>query len=160
MKKIYGYIEDFVPNLLFLTIFLIMLLQIGMRTFTSRSFSWTVELSQYMNVWITFLGIGYLRKMNSHIKIEMFSDALDRWLPTSARVTLYMFKKILNVAFMVLLVYFGFELARRSWNFRSPAMQLRQYWLYVCVPIGALGYLFREVQDIYRVYKTYLGGRK
>jgi TRAP-type C4-dicarboxylate transport system permease small subunit len=137
-----------------------MLIQVFMRSIFGFSFSWSVEMSQYLNVWLTFIGIAYLRKTDSHIKIEMLSDVLDRKLSDTGRVALYIGKKLLNIFFMVLLIYLGYQLAKRSWNFRSPALQLRQTWLYMSVPIGALGYLFRELQDIYRVYKTHLEGRR
>lgn len=160
MKNIYSFIEDFLPNLIFIAISVIMLIQVFVRSILGVSFSWSIEMSQYLNVWLTFIGIAYLRKTDSHIKIEMLSDLLDKKLSVGPRVVLYITRKLLNIFFMFLLIYFGYQLAIRSWNFRSPAMQLRQTWLYICVPLGSMGYMFRELQDIYKVYKNYQGGNK
>lgn len=160
MKSIYSFIEDLLPNIIFVAISVIMLMQVFVRSIFGVSFSWSVEMSQYLNVWLTFIGIAYLRKTDSHIKIEMLSDVLDKKLSDTARISLFVGKKVLNIFFMVLLIYLGYQLAKRSWNFRSPALQWRQTWLYMCVPIGALGYLFRELQDIYQVYMKHLEGRR
>jgi len=136
-----------------------MLIQVFMRSIFGISFSWSVEISQYLNVWLTYIGIAYLRRTDSHTKIEMLADALDKKLPGPARLTLFVIKKLLNILFMILLIYFGYELAKRSWDFRSPALQWPQTFLYVCVPIGAAGYMFRELQDIYSLYLKHLEGK-
>jgi TRAP-type C4-dicarboxylate transport system permease small subunit len=134
-----------------------MLIQIIMRTVFGFSFAWSVEVSQYLNVWVTFIGIGYLRRMNSHIKIEMFFDWFNKKLSPSGQIIVFVIKKILNILFMVALVWLGLQLSLRSWNFRSAGLQLRQTWLYICVPLGGMGYLIRELESIYHVVIKHKG---
>lgn len=154
MKKVYAFIEQYLPYVMFLAICFVMLLQVFMRSIFRISFSWSIELSQYINVWLTFIGIAFLRKLDSHIKIEMFSSALGKHLPGRFNKIYILVKKGLNIIFILLLLWFGFEMARRSWNLRSPAMQLRQTFLYMSVPIGALGYLIRDILDIVEIAKN------
>lgn len=151
MMKIYEWIEEYIPIVIFVIICLVMILQVFMRLLFGISFSWSVEVSQYLNVWISFIAIGYVRKLNSHIKIEMFYDWLAKKMPKWLDITFFVIKKILNIVYMVLLIWLGLALAIRSINFLSSAMQISQFWLYVCVPIGAAGYLFREIHSIYHV---------
>lgn len=138
---------------MFLLICVVMLLQVFMRSLFGISYGWSIELSQYLNVWLTFIGIAYLRKLDAHIKIEMFSASLEKHLPGISKVIYIYIKKGLNIIFMLLLLWFGFEMSRRTWSLRSPAMQIRQTLLYMCVPIGALGYLVRDILDIIDIAK-------
>ncbi len=158
IKRLYDFIEEYVPIAVFLIICVVMLFQVLMRSIFGISFAWSVEVSQYLNVWISFIGIGFLRKMNAHIKIEMFFDYINVRVGKKTQVALFVVKKILNITFMVMLIWFGLQLAIRSWNFRSPGLQIRQTWLYICVPLGAAGYLFREIQSIYHVIIKHEGG--
>lgn len=131
-----------------------------MRSIFGISYAWSVEVSQYLNVWVSFIGIGYVRKLNSHIKIEMFYDWMYKKLSPTWQIIFFVFKKFINILFMVLLIWLGFQLSLRSWNFRSAGLQIRQTWLYICVPLGAMGYLFREIESIYHVVIKHEGAAK
>ena len=131
-----------------------------MRSIFGISYAWSVEVSQYLNVWVTFVGIGYVRKLNSHIKIEMFYDWMHKKLSPTWQIIFFVFKKFMNILFMVLLIWLGMQLSLRSWNFRSAGLQIRQTWLYICVPLGALGYLIRELESIYHVVIKHEGAAK
>ena len=148
MRKVYGYIEEYLPSVIFVVIAAVMILQVLLRLIFGFSLPWTVELSMFLNVWLTFVGIAYIRRINSHIKIEMFFAYINERLPKWGQIALYVFKKLMNVSLMILLVRFGYELASRTSNLVSPAMQISMFWWYICVSLGSLGYLFREVQDI------------
>lgn len=160
MNKIYKTIEEYVPLGIFILISVVMLIQVFMRAIFGISYAWSVEVSQYLNVWVTFIGIGYVRRINSHIKIEMFYDWLHKKLSPTWQIIFFVFKKSLNILFMVLLIWLGFQLSLRSWNFRSAGLQVRQTWLYICVPLGAMGYLIREIESIYHVIIKHEGATK
>ncbi|MBI9093861.1 MAG: TRAP transporter small permease [Sphaerochaeta sp.] len=160
MNKIYNWIEEYIPLAVFVIISIVMLLQVIMRTIFGISFAWSVEVSQYLNVWVTFIGIGYLRKINAHIKIEMFYDWFNKKLTPSWQLFFFIVKKILNILFMVALIWLGLQLSIRSWNFRSAGLQIRQTWLYICVPLGGLGYLIREIESIYHVVVKHKGASR
>ena len=157
MGKVYEWIEEYIPLAVFIIISIVMLSQIIMRTVFGISFAWSIEVSQYLNVWVTFIGIGYLRKINAHIKIEMFYDWFNKKLTPNWQIFIFIVKKVLNIVFMIALIWLGLQLSIRSWNFRSPALQIRQTWLYICVPLGAAGYLVREIESIYHVVIKHQG---
>ncbi len=160
MNKIYEKIEEYIPLGIFILISIVMLIQVFMRSIFGISYAWSVEVSQYLNVWVTFVGIGYVRKLNSHIKIEMFYDWMHKKLSPTWQIIFFVFKKFMNILFMVLLIWLGMQLSLRSWNFRSAGLQIRQTWLYICVPLGALGYLIRELESIYHVVIKHEGAAK
>lgn len=160
MNKIYEKIEEYIPLGIFILISIVMLIQVFMRSIFGISYAWSVEVSQYLNVWVTFVGIGYVRKLNSHIKIEMFFDWMHKKLSPTWQIIFFVFKKCMNILFMVLLIWLGIQLSLRSWNFRSAGLQIRQTWLYICVPLGASGYLIREIESIYHVVIKHEGAAK
>lgn len=160
MNKTYEKIEEYIPLGIFILISIVMLIQVFMRSIFGISYAWSVEVSQYLNVWVSFIGIGYVRKLNSHIKIEMFYDWMYKKLSPTWQIIFFVFKKFINILFMVLLIWLGFQLSLRSWNFRSAGLQIRQTWLYICVPLGAMGYLFREIESIYHVVIKHEGAAK
>lgn len=160
MNKIYEKIEEYIPLGIFILISIVMLIQVFMRSIFGISYAWSVEVSQYLNVWVSFIGIGYVRKLNSHIKIEMFYDWMHKKLSPTWQIIFFVFKKFINILFMVLLIWLGFQLSLRSWNFRSAGLQIRQTWLYICVPLGAMGYLIREIESIYHVVIKHEGAAK
>jgi len=77
-----------------------------------------------------------------------------------ARRGIWLFSEILTVGFLIVLVYFGFILADKTWRFKSQAMQIPQFFLYISVPVGALLYLFREIPGAIREFKTDLSKRQ
>lgn len=158
--KLYEKIEEYFPALIFVIICAAMLVQIFSRTLFGVSFSWNLEFSRYAQVWMTFIGIGYLRKMDSHIKIELLLQGINDRLSLRGRTIFYVIRTIISLAFLVLLLVLGTQLSLKAWNLRSSAMQLRQTWLYICVPIGALGYLFREIQFAIKNFRQIIRGEK
>ncbi len=146
MKELYRKLEAYAPAAVFLLISVVMLLQVFARVVFRLSFAWSLEFSRYAEVWLTFIGIAYLRRINAHIKIESVSSALDERLSPRGRVVFHAVKSLVVLTFMVLLVVLGLQLALRTWNLRSSAMQVRQFWLYIVVPIGAAGFVAREIQ--------------
>jgi TRAP-type C4-dicarboxylate transport system permease small subunit len=158
--KTYDKVEGYIPAFIFVIICLAMLVQIFSRTLFGVSFSWNIEFSRYAQVWLTFIGIGYVRKVDSHIKITILLDGINERLSKNGKIVFYIVRTIISLSFLILLVVLGIQLALKSWNFRSSAMQLRQFWLYICVPLGALAYLFREIQSSVKYFHALSGGAK
>ena len=55
---------------------IILFVQIVMRTFFSAPLKWAEELARYLQIWITFLGIGYGIRRGSHIGMTLLKDRL------------------------------------------------------------------------------------
>ncbi|MDC7225144.1 MAG: TRAP transporter small permease [Spirochaetales bacterium] len=158
--KLYKKIEEYFPELIFIIICLAMLLQIFSRTIFGISFSWNLEFVRYAQVWLTFIGIAYLRRIDSHIKIELLLKWINERLSNRGKMVFYIIRTIIGLFFMILLIVLGIQLSLKAWNLRSSAMQLRQTWLYICVPIGSLAYLFREIQSIISIFRENIRGAK
>jgi len=148
LARAYAVIEEGVCVVFFLLIFFLMNLGVLGRYFFDVSFEWNVELCCYSFVWLTFLGAAFVRKKYAHIKVEFFYIAAVRRLPFAGRWSLYLVKELIMLFFLGALIVLGVELAVRSWRFRSQAMQLSQFFLYISVPVGAAMFLYREIARI------------
>jgi TRAP-type transport system small permease protein len=98
------------------------------------SFIWAEELSQYLMVWVTFLGAGLALTQGRHVAVELVQDAL----PAAAGRALRAGIALLILAFLVTLAVLGFQFVSFAWSQETPAMNIPFGIPYLAVPIGAL----------------------
>jgi len=153
LKRLIDVFEEGITAFLFLFIFTLMTMQVFTRYVLQFSFSWNIEIIRYAFVWLTFFGAAFVRKENEHIKIEIFFNFINNKAPKWMQKIMWVFKKILIIAFLVCLIYLGYLLANNSIRFKSQAMQISQFYLYISVTIGGLFYLLREIRESIKEYK-------
>ena len=153
LKKFYENFEEIIVCAFFLLIFLLLVMGVILRYWFSISFAWNIELSRYSFVWLTFVGAAYVRKNDSHIKIDLFANYIKKKLPGSGAALYWIATKLVTIVYLVLLVYFSYLLTIQTWRFKSQAMQMPQSFLYVSVGLGALMYLGREIIDSVKRFK-------
>lgn len=149
----YDLIEELIPMAFFFGIFVLMSSGVILRYVFSFTFPWNVELARYAFVWLTFLGAAYVRKNHSHIRIEIAYAFVEKRMSPAARRIVWIVKEIAILGFLILLIALSIELALRSRAFRSQAMQLSQFYLYIAPALGGLMFLFREIADAVRQWK-------
>jgi TRAP-type transport system small permease protein len=153
IRRFHDVFEEALPTICFFAIFLTMCVGVLYRYVFRLSFAWNVEFSLWSFVWLTFVGSAKVRRTNSHIKIDIVYGVLERRMSPTVRMVFWFFKELVIVSFLVLLVLLSYELAQRSWAFRSQAMQWRQSYLYISVAFGAVLFLFREIPDAVRTFR-------
>jgi TRAP-type C4-dicarboxylate transport system permease small subunit len=146
IRRLHDAVEETLPTIFFFAIFLTMCVGVLFRYVFRLSFAWNVEFS-------LFVGSAKVRKTNSHIKIDVVYGVLERRMSPTLRMVCWLFKEAVIVVFLVLLVFLSYELALRSWAFRSQAMQWRQSYLYISVAVGAGMFLLREIPDAVRTFR-------
>lgn len=110
------------------------------------SIIWAEELSQYLMVWIAYVGAGLALREGRHVSVELLQDAL----PDRARAALRAAVGIGILAFMAVLSWLGVEFARFAWDQETPVMQIPQGLAYLAIPVGAgvflvhLAFFFRS----------------
>lgn len=97
------------------------------------SIIWAEELSQYLMVWITFLGAGLAMREGRHVAVEMLQDALPQPLARTARLVVI----IAILAFLATLVVLGVMFVNFAWDQETPVMNIPTGIPYLAVPIGA-----------------------
>lgn len=159
LHKIYDKLEESISLVFFLLIFVLMTFGVFNRYVFGKTFSWNIELCRYSFVWLTFVGAAFVRKQDAHIKIEILFNYINKKLSPGTQRVIWFIKEILTVAFLIQLIYFGFILANKTWRFKSQAMQIPQFFLYISVTVGAILYLLREIPAAFRYYREHFSKR-
>lgn len=158
MKSIYEKFEILIPFSIFIIVWVIMLIQIFSRSFFNYSIPSSIEICRFSLVFLTFLGAGYVRRKNAHIRIEAISNAIEKNLPPLWQLLFWMTKQFIVIAFVLIIIFWSYEYAIKAKNILSPALNLPMFWVYISVCIGFVGYLIRELLDTYSEFKIISGG--
>ena len=105
MKKLYDKIEFFIPQGLFILIFLLMSIEVFTRYVFNFAIFWNIELCRYSFVWLTFVGAGYVRKENAHIKIEMLFNYFYEKFPLRIQKVVWLSKELLSIIYLNIFAY-------------------------------------------------------
>ena len=159
-NRIYDALEEYIALAFFSVIFLLMFFGVVTRYLFDTSYPWNIELCRYSFVWLTFVGAAYVRRENAHIRIEFVINFLNRKLPPWGRKGIWILSELLTLGFLIAMIYLGFILAYKTWRFKSQAMQIPQFCLYISVSVGGLLYLCREILEILRDSKPDLFGTR
>ena len=134
---------------------IVLFVQIVMRTFFSAPLKWAEELARYLQIWITFLGIGYGIRRGSHIGMTLLKDRLPPVLKALCGL-------IVDVAgFLAFIVLFRTSLQFLAHqNVVSTAMELPMQLVYLVIPVGAVIYMANDVGMIVSDIRKMLQRRK
>lgn len=134
---------------------IVLFVQIIMRTFFSAPLKWAEELARYLQIWITFLGIGYGIRRGSHIGMTLLKDRLPPILKALCGL-------IVDVAgFLAFIVLFRTSLQFLAHqNVVSTAMELPMQLVYLVIPVGAVIYMAYDVGMIVSDIRKMLQRRK
>lgn len=134
---------------------IVLFVQIIMRTFFSAPLKWAEELARYLQIWITFLGIGYGIRRGSHIGMTLLKDRLPPILKAICGL-------IVDVAgFLAFIVLFRTSLQFLAHqNVVSTAMELPMQLVYLVIPVGAVIYMAYDMGMIVSDIRKILQRRK
>jgi TRAP-type C4-dicarboxylate transport system permease small subunit len=121
------------------------------RYIFNHSIIWAEEVSQYLMVWVAFLGAGLALRQGRHVAIEILQDRL----PSTARRMTRHLVALLLIVFMGILVVLGFQFARFAWDQETPVLNIPLGIPYLAVPIGAL----LLVIHFFFLYQAYIDRR-
>lgn len=137
----------------FFAILGVITIQIFMRNIVGHGLQWAEEVTRYLHVWVTYIGIAYATRMNTHIQI----DILQRKLPVKIR------KPIVLIIQLVLLGLFALAFVgsvqdvitiAKSGNM-AESMNISQNWMYMAAPIGLGLAIFRLIQTLVWKVRTF-----
>lgn len=155
IKKLNKFEEGLVAFSL-LAIALLTFVEVLLRYTVSYSFSWFQELANYTIIFTTFLGASIGVKYGVHFSM----DALPQTVPDRVSHLLKAVAYFLSGVVVALFVWYGFIhlTAIKSFDVRSPAMQLPMYIPYLPIPIFSLTMAFRFFALFFRHARSFVKG--
>lgn len=145
-----------------LALYVLMILVVGLQILTrwllapliGSSLPWTVNLSQMLLVWVTFIGAAVASQKREHIALDLLdsrlSDDVRRWL-TGVRT-------VLVLAFVAVMVRGAYPLYHQNKEFSVGALPtsppFTKAWLYVAVVAGGCIIAAYGLRDLWQVVRT------
>ncbi|QDT29205.1 2,3-diketo-L-gulonate TRAP transporter small permease protein YiaM [Gimesia panareensis] len=137
MNRLFQIIQRIEAFLLAWSIITIAALSIGnvlCRALFGFSVALTGEVSQFLIIIVTFVGLSYAASRGRHIRMTAFYDQLNqRW-----RKIMMIIINSLTAMLMLLLAWYAFEYIGtvRFLETVSPVLQVPLYLVYLFVPLG------------------------
>ncbi len=98
------------------------------------SIIWAEEISQYLMIWIAYLGAGLALREGRHVAVEMLQDRL----PVSLARKLRMIVAGLVLAFLGALTVLGIQFVVFVWGQETPVLNISLGIPSLAIPLGAL----------------------
>jgi TRAP-type C4-dicarboxylate transport system permease small subunit len=120
------------------------------RTVLGFSLAWAQELSQFLMITVTFVGLSYAASQGRHIRMTAIYDQL----PRSARKALMVAIAGITSALLGILAVFGvaYAVTLHTLGTVSPALQVPLWIVYAVAPVGfglgALQYALTVVRNL------------
>jgi TRAP-type C4-dicarboxylate transport system permease small subunit len=119
-------------NVILAVLVIVVFLQVIFRFILGSPLAWTEELARYSLIWITFLGAAFAMSLKAHIGMEFFVNLFS--LPF--RKALFVIATIASLAFFLMMVIQGYDLAARSMTQLSPVLRIPMGLIYAVIPLS------------------------
>lgn len=123
-------------------------LQVVFRFFFT-ALTWSEELSSFLLVWVSLLGMAVGFKRSSHIAVTFLLEQLG----PSVRKWVQLFIALLSLGFFGIVVYFGWVMMDTEASQVTPAMGLSMRWIYLMYPVTGAVTLLHIFDSIVVVFE-------
>lgn len=114
-----------------------------------RDNAWTIELSEFLMVWVTFLGGASAARRNAHMTITELLDKMDesrrRWADLAVQ--------ILSAVVLILLVRYGLLIVNAGWGNSLTVLDIPVALQYLALPVGAAAMLVFVAWDAWQIMR-------
>jgi TRAP-type C4-dicarboxylate transport system permease small subunit len=133
--------EDNLAAALLGLMLIVMCWQVLTRYVVGAPSEWSEEASRYLYVYVVFLGTSAAISTRSHVSIPYFSDML----PPPVRLALSLVVDVLIIAFLVVMVWWGWKATLRNVDIPLSVTQVSYAWVYVIIPVTSAIMIVRTV---------------
>lgn len=126
--------EEYLCVALLLVAFAIQFAHILGRYVLGAPIYFSEELARYAFIWSVMIGASIVYRTDGHTNVEYFVSLLPR--PTQA--LLYVARNLVIVAFLLVVIVNGMQLAAKTMNVPSAALEWPWGYIYMAAPVGAV----------------------
>jgi len=113
------------------------------------SIIWAEEVSQYLMIWIAYLGAGLALREGRHVAVEMLQDRLPGMLGRRVRMVV----GGLVLVFLGVVTMLGIQFVVFVWNQETPVLNISLGIPSLAIPVGTL--LF--AMHLLIMFRNYVG---
>lgn len=147
--KIFNKIEEYLGGTLFISMFVILVMQIAARQIFDSPLMWSEELSRFLFVFVGMLGVSMGIRSQQHI----FIDFLYSKFPKNMQKVVFTIIQFLILGSIIFFFYFGRYLFFRKAELEIIALGISMKWMYISLPAISLLMLVRFFQAYVDNYK-------
>lgn len=118
------------------------------------SLPWAIEFSEYLLVFLTFLGAAWLLREDGHIKLDLVLNALRK----KNRIRLEIINSVIGLIISLILAVSGFiatyNLYERGVK-TEAVIELPRFILIIIIPIGFTFLVYQFLAKIFKYRKQY-----
>lgn len=105
---------------------------VALRYLTNDAILWAEELSRYLMVWLTFLGVGPVLRLGGHVAVDNLHVAVS---PRAAQALRFAVAALV-LGFAAYMTYAGLGYVARSWRQTTPVLHIPFAYVAMAVPVG------------------------
>jgi len=135
---------DGIAVLCMVLILVLVVAQVVMRYVFNSPLTWSEELAVFVMIWLTFIGSLICMRDNEHIEVTILVDHMPRALQRIVMV----FSRLASIFFLLVVVYYGFELVMENVGVTSVANQISMGLVYTIIPLSSLGMVYYLIRAI------------
>ena len=128
------YVIERIAAVLFISLFLVVVLNIALRNVFGVSWLWIPGMSRLLFIWTVFLGTTVLYERHDHLLMDFFVAKLA----TSARVKLEAFVNVCFLAFDFVLIYYGIKVVQLRTGIPFETWDFSTAYAYAAVPVAGV----------------------
>jgi len=134
-------------NAIFLLfMFLITIITVVCRVFLKIPTSWSVDLAQFIFIFLTFIGSAAIMKDESHIKITVLMDCLSEGIQKIFRII----GRLLMITFFIIFVIGLYQNVKFNWTIGIPTVRwMKIGYMYLILLISGIIMIFYLCINIY-----------
>lgn len=120
LKLIDEHFEEAIIVALISAMSLLIGVQVFMRYAMSASLSWSEELSRYLFIWLTYLGVAFAVRRDAHIRVTMLVSIFPPRLQLATRILTH----VIFAGFAAFVMYQGWFMVERTFRFGQTSASL------------------------------------
>ncbi len=148
--KFLAKIADILSVILFALLVADVFLQVLARLFKLSNVTWTEELSRFLFVWLIFIGAFTMIRRGMNIRFDLVEDVL----PTKVWKITFTIGNICSLLFLVVIAFYGSQLAIMNMTQLSPVMQIPLGLVYAALPVGAILMIAAQIELYIKLMKN------
>lgn len=138
-------IEDSVLMMCLALMGLVLFSQVVSRYFLKSPLIWSEELARYLQVWITFLGIGYGIRNKAHIEMTFIYNRCSKKIQNISTII----TNSIIISCIVIFLPGAFRFIMDQNLIKSSAMEVNMAIIYFPLIIGMMSGVIYLIGDIY-----------
>ena len=147
--------EEFCVSIMLSLLVILLGTEVFSRFLFGKSFSWIEELTRYLFVWASYLGVAIAVKRKEQLRVLMLMDTLERHFPRLIKVC-YVVSELTFTAFCLIVFYYSLNMIENMTRFKqvSASLEIDVMYAYLIIPISMALTAFRVLQGLYRDFKN------